>query len=41
VAIHELTANAAKYGALSSYGGKVEVTWSVTIDAVRRTLTFD
>jgi len=41
MAIHELTTNAAKYGALSVYGGKVEVTWSVTIDASRRTLTFD
>jgi PAS domain S-box-containing protein len=41
MAIHELTANAAKYGALSVYGGKVEVTWSVTIDAARRTLMFD
>ncbi|MGA6929481.1 MAG: HWE histidine kinase domain-containing protein, partial [Pseudolabrys sp.] len=38
MAIHELTANAARYGALSVYGGKVEVTWSVTIDATRRTL---
>ena len=38
MAIHELTANAAKYGALSVYGGKVEVTWSVTIDAYARTL---
>src|SRR4029434_4268899 len=41
MAVHELTANAAKYGALSVYGGKVEVTWSVTIDASRRTLTFN
>ena len=41
MAIHELTANAAKYGALSVYGGKVEVTWSVTIDATRRILMFD
>ena len=41
MAIHELTANAAKYGALSVYGGKVEVSWSVTIEARRRTLTFD
>src|SRR5262245_54708669 len=41
MAIHELTANAAKYGALSVYGGKVEVTWSLTINAARRILTFD
>lgn len=41
MAIHELTTNAAKHGALSVYGGKVEVTWSVTIDATRRTLVFD
>jgi len=40
MAIHELTTNAAKYGALSVFGGKVEVTWSVTIDATRRTLAF-
>ena len=33
--------NAARLGALSVYGGKVEVTWSVIVDAVRRTLTFD
>ena len=39
MAIHELTTNAAKHGALSVYGGKVEVTWSVTIDATRRTLS--
>src|SRR6476469_6970557 len=41
MAIHELTTNAAKYGALSVFGGKVEVTWRVTIDATRRTLAFD
>jgi PAS domain S-box-containing protein len=41
MAIHELTTNAAKYGALSVYGGKVKVTWSVAIDSSRRTLTFD
>jgi len=41
MAIHELTTNAAKYGALSVYGGKVDVTWTVIIDATRRTLNFD
>ncbi len=41
MAIHELTTNAAKYGALSVYGGKVDVRWTVTIEATRRTLEFD
>jgi two-component sensor histidine kinase len=41
MAMHELTTNAAKYGALSVYGGKIDVTWSVTIEATRRTLNFD
>ncbi len=41
MAIHELTTNAAKFGALSVYGGKVDVTWTVTIAAERRTLEFD
>jgi PAS domain S-box-containing protein len=41
MAIHELTTNAAKFGALSIFGGRVEVNWSVTIDAIRRTLVFD
>jgi PAS domain S-box-containing protein len=42
MAVHELTTNAAKYGALSVYGGKVDVTWSVTIEkAERRRLDFD
>jgi PAS domain S-box-containing protein len=41
MAIHELTTNAAKFGALSVFGGKLEVTWRVTIDATRRTLVFD
>jgi two-component sensor histidine kinase len=42
LAIHELTTNAAKYGALSVYGGKVDVTWIETIiDAQRRRLDFD
>lgn len=39
--IHELTSNAAKFGALSVYGGKVDVAWSVTIGATRRMLVFD
>ena len=39
--LHELTINAAKFGALSAIGGKVEVTWSVTIEATRRRLDFD
>jgi PAS domain S-box-containing protein len=41
MAVHEHTINAAKYGALSVYGGKVDVTWSVTIEAARRRLDFD
>jgi len=40
MAIHELTTNSAKYGALSVYGGKVDVAWSVTIEATRRTMQF-
>ncbi len=41
MAIHELTTNAAKYGAPSVYGGKVDVRWRVIIDASRRTLQFE
>jgi PAS domain S-box-containing protein len=41
MAVHELTTNAAKYGSLSVYGGKIDVTWSTTIEAKRRTLDFD
>ena len=40
MAIHELTTNAAKYGALSVFGGKVDIAWSVTIEAKRRVLQF-
>jgi PAS domain S-box-containing protein len=40
MAVHELTTNAAKYGSLSVVGGKVDVTWSMTIEATRRTLDF-
>jgi PAS domain S-box-containing protein len=39
--LHELTINAAKFGPLSVVDGKVEVTWSVTIEATRRRLDFD
>jgi PAS domain S-box-containing protein len=41
MAVHELTTNAAKYGALSLAGGKVEVQWRLTIEANGRTLDFD
>lgn len=41
MAVHELTTNSVKYGALSVYGGKVDVTWTVVIDATRRTLNFE
>jgi PAS domain S-box-containing protein len=41
MAMHELTTNAAKYGALSVFGGKVDVAWTVTIEATRRTLNID
>ncbi len=41
MAIHELTTNAAKFGALSVYGGKLDVTWRVIDEAARRTLEFD
>jgi PAS domain S-box-containing protein len=40
MAIHELTTNAAKYGALSVLGGSVEVTWSLCIEADGRKLLF-
>ena len=40
MAVHELTTNSAKYGSLSVYGGKVDIVWSVTIEATRRVLQF-
>jgi PAS domain S-box-containing protein len=41
MAVHELTTNAARFGALSVVGGKVDVTWRMTIEATCRTLDFD
>ncbi len=41
LAMHELTTNAAKYGALSVHDGKVDLTWRETITAERRLLDFD
>lgn len=41
MAIHELTTNAAKHGALSVFGGTVHVIWTLVIEAKRRTLNID
>jgi two-component sensor histidine kinase len=41
LALHELATNAAKYGALSQNGGKLEVKWVVKMDAAGRELTLD
>jgi PAS domain S-box-containing protein len=41
LALHELTTNAAKYGALSVHDGKIDLTWRETITAERRLLDFD
>jgi PAS domain S-box-containing protein len=40
MAIHELTTNAAKYGALSVAGGGLEVTWTMSIEADGSKLLF-
>ncbi len=40
MAIHELTTNAAKHGALSTFGGKVEVVWRVEPGEPRPMLYF-
>lgn len=40
MAIHELTTNAAKHGALSTFGGQVEVTWRVAPGEPRPSLRF-
>lgn len=41
MAIHELTTNAVKHGALSVFGGSVVVRWSVLDERVPLTLAFD
>lgn len=41
MALHELTTNSAKYGALSAWGGKVEINWRIITEATQRQLEFD
>jgi PAS domain S-box-containing protein len=41
MAVHELTTNAVRYGALSTPDGKLEVTWRMTIEANGRRLDVD
>jgi two-component sensor histidine kinase len=41
MAVHELTTNAAKHGALSAHDGKIDIAWTVRTDEGRRTLMMD
>ena len=41
MAIHELTTNAARHGALSTIGGRVTINWSVAAGPLRRHLEID
>jgi PAS domain S-box-containing protein len=41
MALHELTTNSAKYGALSALGGRVEVKWRIITEATKRQLEFE
>ncbi len=40
MAVHELTTNAAKYGALSNADGRVDISWAVRTEADGRALAF-
>src|SRR4029079_4050771 len=41
MALHELTTNSAKYGALSALGGRVDVTWRIITEATKLQLEFE